>query len=98
DRIIQQEARLALRVSIFRDSLFAWTLYHELGHHIHLGLHPQHREPEDLADSWAERLRKSLLLQKYHYLTQEEWQRVRTVARKIEHRRRRPPRTLPTGQ
>src|SRR5947209_7043534 len=35
DRLIEQAPRLALRVSIYRDSLFARTLYHEIGHHIH---------------------------------------------------------------
>src|SRR5262245_8930595 len=64
DRVIQQAARLALHVSIYRDSLFAWVLYHELGHHIHRVLHPQHCEPEDIANAWAERLRKALFQKK----------------------------------
>jgi hypothetical protein len=98
DRVIQQAARLALRVSIYRDSLFAWILYHELGHHIHRVLHPEHREPENVANAWAERLRNALFQQKYHSLTQEEWKRVRDIAVKIERRRRRQPRTLPTAR
>ncbi len=98
DRIIQQAPRLALRVSIYRDSLFAGILYHELGHHIHRVLHPRHLEPEDVANAWAERLRSELFQQKYHFLTQEEWKRVRDVAAKIERRRRRQARTLLTAR
>jgi hypothetical protein len=94
DRVIQQAARLALQISIYRDSLFAWILYHELGHHIHRVLHPQHREPENVANAWAERLRNALFQKKYRFLTQEEWKHIRDVAAKIERRRRRPPRTL----
>src|SRR5262249_29889605 len=89
DRIIQRVSRLSLRVSLFRDYLFATILYHEVGHHIHRVLQPQYREPEDVADYWAERLRNDMLLRKYHHLTQEEWQRAWNVAHRLEHRRRR---------
>jgi hypothetical protein len=98
DRVIQRAGRLALLVSAYRDSLFAWTLYHELGHHIHQVLHPQHREPENVANDWAERLRNAMLRQKYHSLTQEEWARLRDVAAKLQGRQRRTPRTLPTAR
>lgn len=89
DRVIQQAPRLALGVSIYRESLFASTLYHEVGHHIHLVLHPEHRELEAVADDWAERLRNTMLRQKYHCLTPGEWKRVREVAAKLKRRRRR---------
>jgi hypothetical protein len=89
DRVIQQAPRLALSVSIYRDSHFAWVLYHEVGHHIHQVFHPQHREPESVADDWAEQLRNTMLRQKYHCLTPEEWKRVTEVAAQLERRRRR---------
>jgi hypothetical protein len=89
DRIIARAARLGLRVSIYRDSLFSRILYHEIGHHIHLALHPEHREPEAVADAWAERLRTEMFRQKYRSLTADDWKRVREVTAKVEQRQTR---------
>jgi hypothetical protein len=98
DRIIARAARLGLRVSIYRDALFSRILYHEIGHHIHLALRPQHREPEAVADAWAERLRTEMFRQKYRSLTQVEWKRVRDITAKVEQRQRRQRCTLPTAR
>jgi hypothetical protein len=83
DRVLQQAPRLALSISLIRDSLFAMTLYHEIGHHIHQVLRPEYREPEDIAENWVGRLWDLLKQGKYHCLTPEKWQQFMRVGMKI---------------
>lgn len=89
DRIIRCAPRLEWSVSFYRDSHLAWVLYHEIGHHIHRAFRPEHREPESVANAWAQRLRSTMLQQKYSRLTPEGWKRLKEVAAKLTRRRRR---------
>jgi len=44
------------------------TLYHEIGHHIHYTVRPEHREREDIADEWANKLNKKFVRRRYWYI------------------------------
>jgi hypothetical protein len=56
------------RVPVLRDLALAEILYHELGHHIHATLRPEHREPEGVADKWERRLTALYFRKRYWYL------------------------------
>jgi hypothetical protein len=47
---------LLLRVRLLRSMVFGTVLFHEIGHHIHRVMRPEHREREHVADDWAMRL------------------------------------------
>ncbi len=50
------EKGLWLRSRVLRSSLLGDVFFHELGHHIHFTLRPEHKEREDVADVWMVRL------------------------------------------
>jgi hypothetical protein len=53
---------------------FGKVLYHEIGHHIHTVVRPEHsREREDIADEWQERLWKYYARKRYWYLMPLLW-------------------------
>jgi len=56
DRIVEGTPLLLLRIPIVRAVVFGRVLFHEVGHHIHKVMRPEHREPEHVADDWARRL------------------------------------------
>jgi hypothetical protein len=41
-----------LHLRFYREMLIGNVLFHELGHHIHYAIRPEHREREDVADVW----------------------------------------------
>lgn len=47
-----------LKTPYFRDELLSDVLFHEIGHHIHHTVRPEHREKEDVADVWKVRLER----------------------------------------
>jgi hypothetical protein len=47
----------------------AGVLYHEVGHHIHATVRPEHREREDVAERWGTKLGRGFALRRYWYLT-----------------------------
>jgi hypothetical protein len=51
-----------------REFLLGRVLFHEVGHHAHATVAPEHREKEDVADAWARRLSKNFIRNKYWYL------------------------------
>ncbi len=55
-------------IPFFKNTVLANVLYHELGHHIHYTLRPEHRERENVADEWASRLGAHFVRKKYWYL------------------------------
>jgi hypothetical protein len=57
-----------LCVPVLKDVAFARVLYHELGHHIHTTLQPEHGEREDVAEEWGRKLTRSFVRRKYWYL------------------------------
>jgi hypothetical protein len=50
-----------LTFGFWREILIANVLFHEIGHHIHVTRHPEHRDMEDVADVWKVRLKKDYL-------------------------------------
>lgn len=56
------------RVPLLRDLLFAPTLFHEIGHHIHRTARPEYREREDVAEEWERRLSTRYFFRRYWYL------------------------------
>jgi hypothetical protein len=45
-----------LRVPLGRTLTLGSVVFHEIGHHLHATRHPEHREQEDVADTWAKTL------------------------------------------
>ena len=48
-----------------RETLIGNVLFHEIGHHIHFAVRPEHREREDVADVWKARLSRDYVRQSY---------------------------------
>lgn len=46
-----------LKLPFMRNMLVGDLLFHEIGHHIHSTVRPEHREREDVADIWKVRLK-----------------------------------------
>ena len=67
DKIIAGVKGLPLRVPFLRELVFGHVLFHELGHHIHRTIRPEHTEKEDVADKWAGKLNGNFIRKKYRY-------------------------------
>lgn len=61
------------RVPYIREIRLSDVLFHEIGHHVHLTVHPEHCEKEDVADVWKVRLQND------YYRKRFRW--VRVIAR-----------------
>ena len=68
DQILKGGGNYPLWLPLFREVLLGHVLFHELGHHIHVVVRPEHREKEDVADDWGTRLNNNFLRKKYWYL------------------------------
>lgn len=55
-------------VPMIRHMVFAETVYHEIGHHIHWTIHPEYAEREAAANKWARRLTTYFARRRYWYL------------------------------
>jgi hypothetical protein len=62
------EKTLWLHVPYFRESKLADVLFHEIGHHIHCTVAPEHREKEDVADVWKVRLQRNYHKQRFGWI------------------------------
>jgi hypothetical protein len=60
----------ASRASLISKLLLANTLFHEIGHHIHLTKTPEFRQREDVADEWANRLTRQYFGRRYWLVVQ----------------------------
>jgi len=58
---------LPFRVPFLRDVIFGHVLFHEVGHHIHHTIRPEHNEKEDVADTWAGKLNANFVRKTYWY-------------------------------
>jgi hypothetical protein len=56
------------QIPIVRDLSFGKVLFHEIGHHAHATVAPEHREKEDVAGAWAKKLGKKFMRRKYWFL------------------------------
>lgn len=68
DKIVASLKGLSLRIPFLRDIAFGYVLFHEVGHHIHRTIRPEHKEKEDVADSWAGKLGGNFIRKTYWYL------------------------------
>jgi hypothetical protein len=77
DKTLDGPPRWLLKLRLVRNLLLAWTLFHELGHHIHKVHRPEHREQENVADDWGSRLSREYVRRKHPIA----WLTLRPVAR-----------------
>lgn len=56
------------KIPLLRDPLLSEVLFHEIGHHIHFTVRPEHREKEDVADVWKVRLERSYNQQRHRWI------------------------------
>jgi len=68
DNIENNTPAIVLKVPILKNLFIGKILYHEIGHHIHRTIQPEHCEREDAADEWAIKLGRSFVKKKYWYL------------------------------
>jgi len=68
DNILNDWPKVLLWLPLIRDMVIAYVLFHEIGHHVHRTRAPEHREKEDVADKWRNRLMGAYLKKKYWYL------------------------------
>jgi hypothetical protein len=68
DKIIEGLRGAPRWLPIAREIVFGHVLFHELGHHIHRTIRPEHTEKEDVADSWAGKLNANFIRKKYWYV------------------------------
>lgn len=54
-----------LRVPYIREGRLSDVLFHEVGHHVHHTVRPEHRENEDVADVWKVRLQRNYNRQRF---------------------------------
>lgn len=54
--------------TFLRFYLITLTLYHEIGHHIHLEIEPEHRNKEFTANEYRNKLRGIMVRRKYWYI------------------------------
>jgi hypothetical protein len=66
DKIVVKSA--GLWIPLLRDFMVGRVLYHELGHHIHYRVRPEHKEKEDVADEWSKKLFANHVRRTYWYL------------------------------
>jgi hypothetical protein len=68
DKIVEYRVGFFRKLPPLREIALSKVLYHELGHHIHKVLAPEHREQEDVADEWQKKLSSFYVQKKYWYL------------------------------
>jgi hypothetical protein len=68
DTVFTGVPQWALHLPLVRRVLLARPLLHEVGHHIHRTLAPEHAEPERVADRWSARLGRRFFFRRYWYL------------------------------
>jgi len=67
DKICRPLPRPLNWIPLVRDLVVGRVLFHEIGHHIHSTTRPEHREREDVADEWGERLLRTAILKRHRY-------------------------------
>jgi hypothetical protein len=68
DQIVASWPAALLRCRGIREILVSRTLYHEVGHHIHGHIAPEHRDREAVAKEWGLRLGREYMRRRYWYL------------------------------
>ncbi|MGC2620608.1 MAG: hypothetical protein WA414_16295 [Acidobacteriaceae bacterium] len=57
-----------LRVPFIREHRLSDVLFHEIGHHVHFAVRPEHCEKEDVADVWKVRLQRNYTRQRHRWI------------------------------
>ena len=57
-----------LRFPFVRERRLSDVLFHEIGHHVHRTVRPEHREREDVADVWKVRLQRNYDRQRHRWI------------------------------
>ena len=68
DKTVSLLPKILTWIPLFRELCLGEVVYHELGHHIHACVRPEHIEKEDVADSWSHKLMGSFMRQHYWWL------------------------------
>jgi hypothetical protein len=69
DNVLERfENHWAGKLGFLREAEISDVLFHEIGHHIHFTVRPEHREKEDVADVWKVRLGRIYLRQRHPLL------------------------------
>jgi len=68
DRILGGAPVWLVRLPFYRDILLSKALYHEIGHHIHRRVRPEHAPPEQAAERWRRQLSRTYFRRRYWYL------------------------------
>jgi hypothetical protein len=68
DKAIALVPKALAWIPLVRELSIAEVLYHELGHHIHLYVRPEHREKEDVADDWRRKLSGNYVRKRYGWV------------------------------
>jgi hypothetical protein len=68
DNILEGWPKALLWIPLVRDLAIAYVLFHEIGHHVHCTRAPEHREKEDVANKWRNRLMGAYIKKRYWYL------------------------------
>ena len=68
DNILDGWPKVCLWIPLIRDMAIAYVVFHEIGHHVHSTRAPEHREKEDVADKWRDRLMRTCVKRKYWHL------------------------------
>ena len=67
DNVIADTPAMAMRVPLIRETLFAGTLFHEIGHHLDTTIGAPAPSGEAAAEAWNKRLFAHYLLKHYWY-------------------------------
>ena len=67
DKIVRGLPGFPLSIPFMREIVFGHVFFHEVGHHIHHTIRPEHTEKEDVADKWAGKLDANYIRRKYWY-------------------------------
>ena len=73
DQILRSWSKWSLWIPFARDVALGSTLFHELGHHVHLFIRPEYREKEDVADDWGKKFMGHFLRRRHWYLIPVAW-------------------------
>ena len=68
DNILAQYPPWAWRISFIPELLFADTLFHEIGHHVHLTKVREFRQREGVADDWSHHLTRQYFGKRYWFV------------------------------
>jgi len=84
DKIIEGLKGKFLWLPFLRELVFGHVLFHELGHHVHYTIRPEHKEEEDVADKWAGKLNVNFIRKKYWYALPViiPWAKIYTLMRR----------------